>query len=417
MLPFTEAKQEQCITVSELTRSIKSLLESSPKLQDVLVKGEISNFKRHSSGHLYFTLKDEKSRLRCVMFRARSSQLRFQPEDGLTVIVHGSIGLYETAGDYQLYADDIFPTGQGALYLAFEQLKARLEKEGLFDQARKRPLPFLPKVVGVITSPTGAAIRDIISVLRRRNPAAEILLAPALVQGEGGPASVVAAVELMNRAGKADVLIVGRGGGSLEELWTFNDESVARAIAASRIPVVSAVGHETDFTIADFVADRRAPTPSAAAELVMPEQGQLLQQIDNAHNRMVTALGRAVALRRDRLRLVAAGPALTRPKDRIFQARQRVDDLGRTAEATIRQLVQQKSSHFDGLAGKLHSLSPLATLARGYAICQLAASQEVVRSVNQALPGSKLLVRVSDGVINCRTEERPAKVEQATLPF
>ncbi|MGI6541828.1 MAG: exodeoxyribonuclease VII large subunit [Limnochordia bacterium] len=404
-----------CMSVSELTRIIKARLESASDLQQILVKGEISNFKHHTSGHMYFTLKDAQSRIRCVMFRYRSRMVRFALEDGMTVIVRGSVSVYENSGDYQLYVDQVYPVGQGALFLAFEQLKQRLEKEGLFREERKRPLPFFPKTVGVVTSPTGAAVRDIISVLRRRNPGVNILLAPALVQGEGGPAAVTAAIELMNQVGLAEVLIVGRGGGSLEELWTFNDESVARAIAASAIPVVSAVGHETDFTIADFVADRRAPTPSAAAEMVVPERDELVRHVQTEHLRMVRALLRAITLRRERLRLLMARPALLRPTDRLYQLRQRLDDLGHGAEAAMRRKVYEERAGIEVLAGRLNSLSPLATLARGYAICQDTASGAIVRSIAQAPQGSRLLVRVHDGSLACRVEDQLPFEEQDLL--
>lgn len=410
-------QEAECLTVSEVTRIIKSLIEETPTLRDLLVKGEISNFKHHSSGHMYFTLKDSKSRLRCVMFRSHSSQVRFRPEDGLTVIVRGSAGVYEASGDYQLYAREMYPAGQGALFLAFEQLKKKLEAEGLFREQRKRALPYLPRTVGVITSPTGAAIRDIISVLHRRNPGVGILLAPCLVQGEGGPASVAAAIELMNKANLADVLIVGRGGGSLEELWTFNDEIVARAIAASAIPVVAAVGHETDFTIADFVADRRAPTPSAAAELVVPERAALVRETEERYLRVAGALRRLVSGWRDRLRLLSASPALMRPSDRINQLRQQVDELARATEANLGQKLSSEKARLQTEVAKLDSLSPLATLGRGYSICQLAKTGDVVRSVSQVRSGTRLVVRVGDGTFGCRAESTATRTGQELLPI
>lgn len=410
-------QEAECLTVSEVTRIIKSLIEETPTLSDLLIKGEVSNFKHHSSGHMYFTLKDSKSRLRCVMFRSYSSQVGFRPEDGLTVIVRGSAGVYEASGDYQLYVREMYPAGQGALFLAFEQLKKKLEAEGLFQEERKRALPFLPQTVGVVTSPTGAAIRDIISVLHRRNPGVDILLAPCLVQGEGGPASVAAAIELMNRANLADVLIVGRGGGSLEELWTFNDEMVARAIAASAIPVVSAVGHETDFTIADFVADRRAPTPSAAAELVVPERAALARETGERYLRLSQALQRLVNGWRDRLQLLSASPVLVRPSDRLYQLRQQVDELARLAETSLGQTLSSEKASLQTAVAKLDSLSPLATLARGYSICQLAKTGDVVRSVSQVRPGTRLLVQVGDGTFGCRAEGTNTRSGQELLPI
>ncbi|HAV20763.1 MAG TPA: exodeoxyribonuclease VII large subunit, partial [Firmicutes bacterium] len=266
-------------SVSEITKYVKALVESDDFLAGVWVRGEISNFTLHSSGHMYFSLKDEASRLRCVMFRSQNSRLSFMPSDGMSVFAYGAIGMYERSGDLQLYVEDMMPQGTGSLYLAFLELKERLEKEGLFSSSRKRPIPRFPKVVAVVTSPTGAAVRDVITVIKRRAPGVTVLVVPALVQGDGAPESIVRGLELANRTGFVDVVIVGRGGGSFEELNAFNDESVARAIAASEVPVISAVGHETDFTIADFVADVRPPTPSAAAELAVPDRYELEQTV------------------------------------------------------------------------------------------------------------------------------------------
>lgn len=406
----------ELLTVSELTRRVKEVLEADPTLGAVWVKGEISNFKHHSSGHMYFTLKDEKSRLKCVMFRTRNAALRFRPEDGLTVIAGGSIGLYEVAGEYQLYVNELYPAGQGALHLAFEQLKQKLEKEGLFDPSRKRPLPFLPRTVGVVTSPTGAAIRDILSVLRRRFPNVNILLAPAQVQGEGGPASVIRGIRLLNERDDVDVMIVGRGGGSLEELWTFNDEGVARAIAASRIPVISAVGHETDFTISDFVADRRAPTPSAAAEMAVPEKATLLAQLAGANERLRGALKKQVLRRREALRYLQRSPAFTRPLDRIYQRRQHLDDLLQRAGIAASHGMAVRRSRLEAIAGKLDTLSPLATLARGYAIC-MAENGSVVTDAAAVSAGEPIVVRVHRGEIRARVSGEEKKIVQPSLPM
>lgn len=404
------------LSVSELTRRVKEILEADPVLRTVWVKGEISNFKHHSSGHMYFTLKDEKSRLKCVMFRTRNAALRFRPEDGLTVIAGGAIGVYEVAGEYQLYVDELYPAGQGALHLAFEQLKRKLESEGLFDPARKRPLPFLPRTVGVVTSPTGAAIRDILSVLRRRFPGVDIVLAPAQVQGEGGPASVIRGIRLLNERDDVDVLIVGRGGGSLEELWTFNDEGVARAIAASRIPVISAVGHETDFTIADFVADRRAPTPSAAAEMAVPERAALLAQLSSVRERLGRALEKQLSRRREALQYLRTSPALTRPLDRIYQRRQHLDDVVQRAAVAIRYGLEAKRRRLEALVGKLETLSPLATLARGYAICTKD-DGSVVTDAAAVRAGERVRVRVSRGEIRARVSGGEDEVAQPSLPL
>ena len=390
--------------MSELTLRIKGVLESEPEFGAVLVRGEISNFKHHTSGHMYFTLKDEKSRLKCVMFRAKNRTLRFRPEDGLTVVAAGAIGLYEVAGEYQLYVEELHPAGVGALYLAFEQLKRRLEAEGLFDAARKRPLPFLPRTVGVVTSPTGAAVRDIISVLRRRYPTVNILLAPAIVQGEAGPESVVRAIARLAARPDVDVLIVGRGGGSLEELWTFNDERVARAIAASPVPVISAVGHETDVTIADFVADLRAPTPSAAAEMAVPEREALVRQIRSLTDRLAGAGRRKIQLLRQGLRHLESRPALTRPLDPLRQRAQQVDELLHRLSTGFERALERRRQRFEAAAAKLDGLSPLATLARGYAICSFEGSDAPIRDASAVKAGDRLRLRLHRGEIACMAD-------------
>lgn len=405
------------LTVSELTKLIKGTLEREPSLKGILVKGEISNFKHHTSGHMYFTLKDANSRIKCVMFRGRNAALRFRPEDGLTVIAGGSLGVYEVAGEYQLYVDELHPAGVGALHLAFEQLKEKLAAEGLFDPQRKRSLPKLPRTVGVVTSPTGAAIRDIVSVLRRRFPTINIILAPAIVQGEAGPPSVIEAIERLNRRDDIDVLIVGRGGGSLEELWVFNDEGVARAIAASRIPVISAVGHETDFTIADFVADRRAPTPSAAAEMAVMERAALVEGVRDLHDRTARAMEKRIREWRDRLGFLTRSAALTRPQDRLNQLRQQLDELSYRMEMTVRHSTQSRRSRLEALVAKLDGLSPLGALARGYAICRIAATDEVVTDASRVRPGERLKVRVRVGELTCQALAAEDEIEQPSLPI
>jgi len=405
------------LTVSELTQAVKETLELDARFQNILVRGEISNFKHHTSGHMYFTLKDEKSRLKCVMFRSHNARLRFRPEDGLKVIAGGRLGVYEVAGEYQLYVEELYPEGLGALHLAFEQLKAKLQAEGLFDPARKRPLPGLPRTVGIVTSPTGAAIRDMVSVLRRRFPNVNILLAPAIVQGDAGPPSVIRALELLNWRDDVDVIIVGRGGGSLEELWTFNDEGVARAIAASRIPVISAVGHETDFTIADFVADRRAPTPSAAAEIAVPERAKLLQDVRDQEERLRLAIQKRIRQLRESLGYLTRSTALTRPLDRIHQLRQVLDELVYRAEATFRHGLESRRRRLEALAGKLDGLSPLGTLARGYAICRVAATGQVVTRASQVRPGERLKVRLKEGELLCKALGAENGIDQPSLPM
>lgn len=389
----------------------------TPELRAVFIKGEISNFNHHSSGHMYFTLKDEKSRLKCVMFRGKNASLRFRPENGMKVVAGGSVGVYEVAGEYQLYVDELHPAGQGALHLAFEQLKEKLEQEGLFAAERKRPIPPLPQTVGVVTSPTGAAIRDIVSVIKRRYPNVNILLAPAIVQGDAGPASVISAIQRMNERDDVDVLIVGRGGGSLEELWTFNDEGVARAIAASRIPVISAVGHETDVTIADFVADRRAPTPSAAAEIAVPEKAALKRQIESDFERLRYGLTKTLRSMRERLRYLEERPALSRPMDRIDQKRQHIDELTHRASMAFKHAGELRRQRLEAIVGKLDGLSPLGTLARGYAICRIERTGEVVSDASQVRSGERLLVRVRHGEITCRALGESDTLDQVELPI
>lgn len=396
-------------SVSELTLEIKAVLERTPSFHSVLVRGEISNFKHHTSGHMYFTLKDAHSRLKCVMFRGKNRKLTFRPEDGLNVVAGGTISLYEAAGEYQLYVEELFPAGQGALYLAFEQLKERLRGEGLFDEARKRPLPYLPRTVGIVTSPTGAAVRDILSVLRRRFPTVNIVLAPAIVQGDEGPASVAQGITRLNARRDVDVMIVGRGGGSLEELWTFNDERVARAIAASRIPVISAVGHETDVTIADFVADRRAPTPSAAAEMAVPDWGALVRDVQALRERLITSQTKYVHSLRERLRYLQQSPALSRPLDRLRQQMQQVDDVVHRLVTVQKHALSAQRQRLDALVAQLDSLSPLATLSRGYAICRRKDADEVLRDAADVQAGDLVDVRLHRGEFTCRVEGEPRR--------
>jgi len=387
-------------SVTEVTAIIKERLVTDPRLTDVAVAGEISNFKHHTSGHMYFTLKDERSRLRCVMFRRENMRLRFRPADGQAVIARGDVSVYEASGDYQLYVRELVPAGYGELALAFEQLKAKLAAEGLFDEARKRPLPAVPRGIGVVTSLQGAALRDIISVTRRRFPNMFILVSPAIVQGEEGPESVVRAIERINAYGRVDVLIVGRGGGSLEDLWTFNDERVARAIAASRIPIISAVGHETDFTIADFVADKRAPTPSAAAEMAVPDKRALQAYLNSLIQRLHTAMRRRLEAARSRLELLAGRPELTRPHELLRERRQRVDDLEERAQRLLKDVLEHNARLLAAAAAKLDALSPLATLARGYAVPIRPDTGRIVRSGSEVAPGDALRLRMADAELD-----------------
>ena len=374
-------------SVSQITDRVTRLLQADAVLADVWVSGEISNFTHHSSGHMYMTLKDDASRLRAVMFQGANRGLRFRPESGMRVFAHGYVGVYRSGGEYQLYIDFMEPAGLGGLFLAFQQLKAKLEAEGLFDPALKRPLPRFPRRIAVATSPTGAAIRDIITVARRRWPAVNIVIIPTLVQGDGAPASIASSIEQANALAEAggddgvDVLIVGRGGGSAEELWAFNDETVARAIRSSRIPVVSAVGHETDFTIADFAEDVRAATPSAAAELVVPDIVVYLRQVEVARARLARSVRRL-----------------------IDQRRQRVDELRRRLVQKTQMKLRASRERVQRVAGVLSALDPQAVLGRGYAICR-GPDGAILKDSQSVRTGDAVSVRLGRGAIGCEVRE------------
>ncbi len=384
-------------TVSQLTGYIRRLIEDDPELSDVWVEGEVSNFSRASSGHCYFTLKDAGSQIGCVMWRSVAKVQDYLPVGGDLVLAHGRVGVYEAGGRYQLYVDQLRPAGVGDLYRQFELLKARLEAEGLFAPERKRPLPRFPRRIGVVTSPSAAALRDILNVLGRRYPLAEVLLAPTPVQGDDAPPQIVAAIEALNGRDDVDIIIVARGGGSLEELWAFNDERVARAVAASRIPVICGVGHETDFSLADFAADVRAPTPSAAAELVAPDRAELRAQVKGLAAALMGALQGAIEERRWRLAEQTRALKHLSPAVQLAQARQRVDDLLGRAEAAVRHSLTLRRERLGGLTGRLAGVSPLGTLERGYAIVRHRETGAVVRSVAQVASGDALDVRVADG--------------------
>jgi len=391
------------VSVSQLTERIKQRLEEDILLQDVLVRGELSNFKRHSSGHLYFTMKDHDSSLRCVMFRSSAQKLPFDPADGEEILAQGRIGIYQRGGQYQLYVYELVPLGQGALALAFEQLKGKLAGEGLFDQARKRALPLFPKRIGIVSSPTGAAIRDFISVARRRWPLANLVLAPALVQGENAAPSIVEALELLCDEGDVELIVVTRGGGSLEDLWPFNEERVARAIFACPLPVVSAVGHEIDFTIADFVADLRAPTPSSAAELALPDLVALQGQLRDYYTRLGWGLRSQVRFTKKRLAVLAQSRIFRHKEELLAQRQLEVDELARSLEQTVGERIKEKDQKLRLLAQSLQQLSPLATLSRGYSICRR--GRNVVRDAEQLTPGDKLEVIFARGRVGCTVGE------------
>ncbi|RLC89464.1 MAG: exodeoxyribonuclease VII large subunit [Chloroflexi bacterium] len=393
-------------TVSQLTGYIRRLIEDDPELSDVWVEGEVSNFSRASSGHCYFTLKDAGSQIGCVMWRSVAKVQDYLPVGGDLVLAHGRVGVYEAGGRYQLYVDQLRPAGVGDLYRQFELLKARLEAEGLFAPERKRPLPRFPRRIGVVTSPSAAALRDILNVLGRRYPLAEVLLAPTPVQGDDAPPQIVAAIEALNGRDDVDIIIVARGGGSLEELWAFNDERVARAVAASRIPVICGVGHETDFSLADFAADVRAPTPSAAAELVAPDRAELRAQVAGLAAALVTALQGVVEERRWRLAEQTRALKHLSPAVQLAQARQRVDDLLGRAEAAVRHSLTLRRERLGGLTGRLAGVSPLGTLERGYAIVCHRETGAVVRSVAQVASGDALDVRVADGEFEATASQK-----------
>ena len=390
------------ISVGQLNHYVKTLLEGDPGLASVHVSGEISNFTHHyQSGHMYMTLKDDSAAVRAVMFKWSASKLQFRPEDGMRVIVRARVSLYENTGAYQIYIDEMQPDGVGALQVAFEQLKKKLAGEGLFDDSRKRPLPKYPNRVGVITSPTGAAVRDILNVLGRRYPLAQVVFCPVLVQGDGAAPSIVDAIRRFNAASAADVLIVGRGGGSIEDLWAFNEEIVARAVADSAIPVISAVGHETDFTICDFVADLRAPTPSAAAELAVPDAGRLLAFMDTVRARLSTATHNHLTAARSHLDLLRNKRCLSAPQYYTDEQTMRLDYLTRRFTAAATQQLGTADRRLAAAASKLDALSPLKVLGRGYAI-GYTADGGVVNSTADVQVGDTLSLRVSDGSISCQ---------------
>jgi exodeoxyribonuclease VII large subunit len=445
-LPLTDPGR-RVFTVSELTRAVKDTLEG--RFGGLWVEGEISNLRVHTSGHVYFTLKDEEAQVRAVLFRSRVRRVRFEPADGLHILAFGRLDVYAVRGEYQLVCEVMEPKGLGALQLAFEQLKARLAAEGLFDAGRKRPLPALPRRVGLVTSPTGAAVRDFLRIVTRRFAGLQVLVCPVRVQGDTAAGEIAQALGTLNRRGDLDVIVLARGGGSLEDLWAFNEEAVARAIAASKIPVISAVGHETDVTIADFVADLRAPTPSAAAELVVREKAELVRQLATLGTRLRRAVGQRTGRVSDRLADIRRRRVLTDPGRPLRDWARRGDDLGarlsramtrhatrsrerldRAARALRpallrapvrhrRQLAAQLGGRLaralrgdtarrrravEALAARLDSLSPLACLARGYAIA-LSPAGEVVTRADQVRVGERLAVRLHAGSLGCRVED------------
>ena len=398
-----ERDNSEIFSVSTLNEYIKNLFENNRTLGSITVRGEISNFTNHRSGHLYFSLKDADSQVRAVMFRSRAASLRFMPESGMKVIIHGSVTVYPRDGSYQIYVSSMQPDGIGALYLAYEQMKARLLAEGLFEEDHKLPIPAFPRRIGVITSPTGAAVRDIINVTGRRYPLADIFLYPALVQGTGAEDSLICALDYLDRSGLCDVIIIGRGGGSIEDLWTFNSERLARRIYDAKTPVISAVGHETDFTICDFVSDMRAPTPSAAAELAVPDVRDLLMQVDRLDDRLSVALTRTVSRARERLNSMVERASVEGVTRLISKKAEAVSILRDKASLITRALLQSKRDRFVTAAAKADALSPLSTLSRGYSVVER--NGRVVKSTGDISVGDTLTLIMQDGRIDtCVTE-------------
>lgn len=397
-------RERQALSVTQVNLYIKEVMNRDDVLTDVLVKGELSNFKAHSSGHMYMSLKDETGVMRAVMFRSSAAKLNFKPQNGMKVVAHGRVTVYERDGQYQLYIDHMQQDGIGDLYVAFEQLKNKLSAEGLFDPAHKKPLPKYPKRVGVVTAPTGAAIRDIINVLTRRFSYSDVVLYPVLVQGENAAQSIVSAIRYMNETHGADVLIVGRGGGSIEDLWAFNEEIVARAIYDSEIPIISAVGHEIDFTIADFAADLRAPTPSAAAELAVPAQSELSEKFHNVYVRLYGQVQRMLERKELELKRFRERPALLNPTVKLEEQQIYIDRLRQDFITRAERVMEQKKKELGILASKLDGLSPLGTLSRGYAVAK-DADGRVVRSAKQVNIGDEMTVLLEDGTVKTRVLE------------
>ena len=398
------------VTVAQLNGYTKTILEGNELLSDIYVRGELSNFKIYSSGHMYFSLKDENAAIAGVMWRSYASRLPFVPKDGMKVVAHGRISLYEDTGRYQLIADNFEPDGIGSLYYAYEQLKKKLGEEGLFDEKYKKPIPKFPSRVGLITSPTGAAIRDMTRILGRRFPMAEILLYPSLVQGTGAAAQLSSGINYFNEQKNVDVIIIGRGGGSIEDLWEFNNEGLARTVFASEIPVISAVGHESDFTICDFVSDMRASTPSAAAELAVPEQSELYAALENAKKRLALLASSFVSERKKRLTFISSSPFLLSPLNFVDTKRMKMTQLGERLDGAVTRITDKKTAAYKEKVASLTALSPLAVLSRGYGV-SYSEEGNIIKSVKNVKKGDVIRNALSDGelyatVTEIKNEER-----------
>jgi exodeoxyribonuclease VII large subunit len=401
-LPFTPV----VMTITALTNYLRKMLESDEILQDVWVKGEISNFSPSRSGHIYFTLKDNDSQLRAVMWKQSALRLRFDPQDGQAVEAHGYISFYASNGQLQLYVDSMRPAGEGTLFQEFSRLKARLEGEGLFDQARKRALPSFPRHIGVVTSPSGAALQDILNTLGRRLPLLRVSLAPTAVQGAEAPAGIVKALNQLNQIADLDLIIVARGGGSIEDLWAFNDENVARTIAASRLPVIAGVGHETDFTIADFVADLRAPTPTAAAELATPiTRLDLLANLQATSQNLDLVLSEKVRSLSADLQIASLELKRNSPMQRVYNNIQRHDDLRERLDRAVQAQLKAKELAVAALGARLAALNPTAVLSRGFAIVSSASTGKIISKTTQTLAGQSILIRFQDGTTSAIVQD------------
>ncbi len=396
-------QQTRRFTVSQLTGYIKDLIDTDATLRDVWVEGEVSNYSSSAAGHVYFSLKDGEAVLPCVMWRSTARRQTFIPSDGDHVLAHGYVSVYPAGGRYQFYVDTIQPIGLGLLYVELEQLKARLAQEGLFDQARKRPIPPFPSRIGVVTSPFGAAVRDIIRVLGRRFPLAEVVLSPTLVQGEEAPSQIVAALELLHRYGQVDLIILARGGGSFEELMAFNDERVVRAVAASPTPVICGVGHEIDYTLADMAADLRAPTPSAAAELAVPDRGELLHRIRTYRSKLRQAMRSRLEEYRRLLEKEKRALVISSPQMRVNLLRQRVDELTVRLRSAVERIISMRRMNVSAHRERLEALNPWAVLERGYAVVSFP-DGPIITSVTQVKADDRIRVRVSDGEFGGRVE-------------
>lgn len=394
----------KAITVSQLNRYLKDIVESQQVLNNIYVVGEISNFLHYyRSGHLYFTLKDSQSQLKAVMFSSYTQRLKFSPEDGMSVICRGRVSVYEKDGLYQLYVEDMQPDGIGSLSLAFEQLKERLSREGLFDEKHKKPLPKYPRKIGVATSNMGAAIEDIKNITKRRFPLAQLVIVPTVVQGEQAGDDIVKSIKLLDSIDDIDLIIVGRGGGSVEDLWAFNLEKVARAVFECNKPVISAVGHETDFTICDFVADLRAPTPSAAAELAVPDSSQLISHLNNINYTLSVSLNRKLEKEYQRFDFLVANSILSKPEKFFSELSEDVANKNKQITDLYSAKIKDKYLLLANFAGRLDALSPLAVISRGYSICEN--EKGLIKSVKDTDKGGKISVKLSDGILNCTVDE------------